>query len=122
MLADGIDKLPKYALAAMVIGAVVGIVLTLLEEVLPRQYRKWIPSPTALGIAGVVPAFNSISMFLGALLAWIFSKARPATDEKYTVPVASGLIAGESLMGVVIKLGIAGPQLLGELLKLFGSK
>jgi OPT family oligopeptide transporter len=122
LLADGIDKLPKYALAAMVIGAVVGIVLTLLEEFLPRQYRKWIPSPTALGIAGVVPAFNSISMFLGALLAWIFSKARPATDEKYTVPVASGLIAGESLMGVVIKLGIAGPQLLGELLKLFGGK
>ncbi|HBH51919.1 MAG TPA: peptide transporter [Planctomycetaceae bacterium] len=122
LLADGIDKLPKYALAAMIVGAVVGIVLTLLEEFLPRKYRKWIPSPTALGIAGVVPAFNSISMFLGAFLAWIFSKARPATDEKYTVPVASGLIAGESLMGVFIKLGIAGPQLLGELMKLFGGK
>ncbi|MFN9372243.1 MAG: OPT family oligopeptide transporter [Planctomycetaceae bacterium] len=122
LLADGIDKLPAGALFAMIIGAVVGIVLTLLEEFLPRKYRKWIPSPTALGIAGVVPAFNSISMFLGALLAWIFSKARPAVDEKYTVPVASGLIAGESLMGVVIKLGIAGPQLLGELLKLFGGK
>jgi len=122
LLADGIDKLPKYALAAMIVGALVGIGLTLLEEFLPRKYRKWVPSPTALGIAGVVPAYNSISMFLGALLAWLFSKAKPATDEKYTVPVASGLIAGESLMGVVIKLAIAGPQLVGELAKFFGSK
>lgn len=122
LLADGIDKLPKYALDAMVIGAVVGIVLTLLEEFLPRQYRKWIPSATALGIAGVVPAYNSLSMFLGAFVAWIFSKARPATDEKYTVPVASGLIAGESLMGVVMKLGIALPQLLEEVKKLLSSE
>jgi uncharacterized oligopeptide transporter (OPT) family protein len=55
-------------------------------------------------------------------VAWIFSKARPATDEKYTVPVASGLIAGESLMGVVMKLGIALPQLLEEVKKLLSSE
>src|SRR5207302_10114019 len=69
VLAEGIDKLPPYALHAMAVGGAIGILLTLAEELLPRQYRRWLPSATGLGIAGVVPAFNSISMFIGALAA-----------------------------------------------------
>jgi len=113
LLADGIDKLPAGAVTAIIIGACIGVVLTLLEEFTPSAYRKWIPSSTGLSIAGVIPAFNAISMFLGALIAWILSKASPATDKKYTVAVSSGLIAGESLMGVGIILTV-------ELLKYFG--
>ncbi len=111
LLSKGIGNLPKGALAAMIAGAFVGIILTLLEEVAPKKARKWIPSATGLGIAGVIPGFNSLSMFLGAFLAWMLSKKNPSVDEKYTVPVASGLIAGESLMGVAIKMAVAGPQL-----------
>lgn len=106
LLAKGIDSLPAGAKEAILIGAALGVVLTLLEEFTPKQYRKWIPSSTGLGIAGVIPAFNAISMFIGALIAWILSKASPQTDEKYTVAVSSGLIAGESLMGVGIILVI----------------
>jgi len=115
MLSDGLGNLPQYSLQAMLIGAAIGAVLTILEEITPRKYRWLIPSPTGLGIAGVVPAFNSISMFVGALLAWGLSKKSPATDEMYTVPVSSGLIAGESLMGVILKLSLAGPQLVKAL-------
>jgi uncharacterized oligopeptide transporter (OPT) family protein len=43
-------------------------------------------------------------MFAGALAAWAFAKARPKLADTYTVPVSSGLIAGESLMGVAIIL------------------
>jgi uncharacterized oligopeptide transporter (OPT) family protein len=50
----------------------------------------------------VIPAFNSIAMFAGALIAWLVARARPNVAETYTVPVSSGLIAGESLMGVAI--------------------
>ncbi len=88
----------------MILGALVGIVLTLLEEFLPKRYRRWIPSPTGLGIAGVVPAFNSLSMFAGAAIAWLVARYYPKVDDQFTVPVASGLIAGESLMGVTIRL------------------
>ena len=41
-------------------------------------------------------------MFLGALLVVWFSKWRPKLHEQYTIPVSSGIIAGESLMGVLI--------------------
>ncbi len=106
LLAKGIEALPAGALWAIAFGAVAGAVLTLLEEFAPERLRPWIPSPTGLGIAGVIPAFNSISMFVGALLAWLFAKASPRAAEAYTIPVSSGLIAGESLVGVAIILAI----------------
>ncbi|NBW97452.1 MAG: OPT family oligopeptide transporter [Planctomycetia bacterium] len=106
LLAKGIDSLPKGALAAIAVGAAVGVALTLLEEYAPKPWRPWLPSTTGLGIAGVIPAFNAIAMFAGALVAWLFARARPRDAETFTVPVSSGLIAGESLMGVAIILGL----------------
>jgi OPT family oligopeptide transporter len=106
LLAQGLHALPAGALEAIVIGAVLGIVLTLLEEFSPAEWKPWIPSTTGLGIAGVIPAFNSIAMFTGALLAWLYAKRSPKAGETYTVPVSSGLIAGESLVGVGIILTI----------------
>jgi len=38
------------------------------------------------------------------VLAMWFAKWRPKLAERYTVPVSSGIIAGESLMGVAIAL------------------
>ena len=52
----------------------------------------------------VIPCFNSISMFLGACAALWLSKAKPKIHQQYTIPVSSGIIAGESLMGVVLAL------------------
>jgi uncharacterized oligopeptide transporter (OPT) family protein len=115
MLGKGLDALPAGALQAMIIGAVVGILLALLEEWLPKEKRKWVPSPTGLGIAGVIPAFNSMAMFLGAAIAFVLAKTKPKLDEQYTIPVSSGLIAGESLMGVTIILGQQGPDLVQKL-------
>ena len=121
MMAKGFDALPKGAVTAMIVGGIVGILITLGEEFLPK-YRKWIPSATGLGIAGVIPAYNSISMFLGALAAWMLMKTKPEANEKYTVATASGLIAGESLMGVAIILWLKGPEMVREIIQhLFGG-
>ena len=108
MLSSGLESLPRGAVVAMAIGAVVGCTITLLEEYLPAKYKRWIPSATGLGIAGVIPAFNAISMFLGALFAWLLARTKPQIDERYTVSVSSGLIAGESLTGVAIILWMQG--------------
>jgi uncharacterized oligopeptide transporter (OPT) family protein len=52
----------------------------------------------------VVPGSNGIAMFLGALAADQLRRHRRELAERYVTPVASGLIAGESLMGVAIAL------------------
>jgi len=114
LLVKGIDALPAGALLAIGVGVAIGIVLTLLEELGPKSWRPWLPSTTGLGIAGVIPAYNSFAMFAGALVAWLFARARPKDAETYTVPVSSGLIAGESLMGVAIILVL-------EVMKAYGA-
>ena len=58
-------------------------------------------------VALVIPAWNSISMFIGALIALLVAKGSPKLAETYTIPVASGIIAGESLMGVTIAILVA---------------
>lgn len=115
LLSKGVSNLPEGTISAIIIGAVIGIILTLLEEFLPKEHRKWVPSSTGLSIAGVIPAFNSISMFAGALIAWIIAKVRRDIDEQYTIPFSSGLIAGESLIGVAIILAAQGPALVKTL-------
>ena len=103
LLAKGPGALPVSARFGLVIGASLGILLTVLEVTLPK-YKKFIPSPTGLGIAFTINGFNTISMFIGAVLALGFSAWKPKAAEQYTIPVASGIIAGESLMGVAIAL------------------
>ena len=87
----------------ILIGASLGIVLVLLERWLPK-YKKFIPSPTGLGLAFTFNGFNSVSFFIGSVLALIVSRVWPAWHKKFTVAVSSGIIAGESLMGAFIIL------------------
>ena len=103
LLAKGPGALPVSARYGLVIGAVLGLVLPVLEMMFPKQ-KKYIPSPTGLGLAFTINGFNSISMFIGAGLAVLFAKWRPKAADIYTVPVSSGIIAGESLMGVAIAM------------------
>ncbi|MCC6127190.1 MAG: OPT/YSL family transporter [Pirellulales bacterium] len=109
LLAEGFSKLPNYSVVAMCITGALGIALALADEFLPKHYAKWLPSATGLGIAGVVQAQQSIAMFIGALVAWLWMKNYPKSGEKFIVAGSSGLIAGESLMGVTIKLWEGGP-------------
>jgi uncharacterized oligopeptide transporter (OPT) family protein len=43
-------------------------------------------------------------MFVGAVIAHIAAAKLPDMAGTYTIPLASGLIAGESLMGVLVAL------------------
>lgn len=100
VLAEGVSSLEPSALWAAVWGGVIGIVLTLLHKI--KKIAKWLPSPVAIGIAFIVPAFYSIAMWLGALLTWFYAKKSANKVDAYGASLASGLIAGEGLMMVVI--------------------
>ena len=103
LLAKGVAALHPTARVGLVIGAVVGILIPLLELAFPKS-KKYIPSATGLGLAFTITGFYSVSMFIGALGALALAKAKPKVAEEYVVPVSSGIIAGESLMGVIIAL------------------
>jgi uncharacterized oligopeptide transporter (OPT) family protein len=52
----------------------------------------------------VVPAYYSIMMFLGGVIAWLLGRRFPRWSARFLVVIASGLIAGESLAGVAFAL------------------
>ena len=103
VLARGVHSLHPTARWAMLVGALIGLALPLLELAFPK-YKKYMPSAMGLGLALVIPAFNSVSMFIGAVLAASWLKRNEVKAEAYTIPIASGIIAGESLLGVAVAL------------------
>ena len=102
LLAQGFSTLHSTAKIAMLIGVAVGVIIPLLEKWFPKA-AKFIPSSMGIGLAFVIPFWNSLSMFLGALIVLIIEHKKKALEE-YVVPAASGIIAGESLAGVFIIL------------------
>jgi putative OPT family oligopeptide transporter len=104
LLTKGVGNLPPYTPHAMGIAAVLAIIFTLLIELGPASVKKWVPSPTGLGLSFILPASNSYTFLLGAILAEIISKKWPKQHDFYTIASASGFIAGESIMGVIVAL------------------
>ena len=54
-----------------------------------------------MGIAFIIPAYYSLVMLYGLVIWWIWRWFAPHAADKFTYAVASGLIAGEGLMGIV---------------------
>ena len=104
LLSVGFDQLPTHAAQAMFWGGVIGILLALLPRLLPDSWHRWAPSPTALGLAFVIPAYYSISIAIGALLSSLLHRYKPDWSKQFMIVLASGVIAGDSLLGVTIAL------------------
>jgi len=106
VLSQGLDTLPASAVQAIVVAFILGVLIVLVDRFFPKA-RPYTPSPAALGIALTVPASMSIAMFLGALIVWLLERKAPNWNSTYTIPIASGCIAGESIMGVILAVLLA---------------
>jgi uncharacterized oligopeptide transporter (OPT) family protein len=102
ILSQGFDALPEGALPALIVGSLLGVLLAVLE--IRVKDKTWIPSPTGLGIGMLVPASVIVTMFAGGLIGYLWSRAYPRSNALYMIPLASGLIAGEALVAVVVPL------------------
>ena len=100
----GFGALPQGALMAMSIGACVGIVLAVLEKTLPVKFRDWVPSGPSLGLAFLISPGISFALFLGSMAALGASKFIPSWSARFLIIAASGIIAGESLSGMLLAL------------------
>jgi uncharacterized oligopeptide transporter (OPT) family protein len=97
----GFSGIPYSALIAMAIAGIIGIVLALVERRLDGQRLLLVPSGATVGLAFVIPAGTSITLFLGAALASLVHWLAPRWAARFLLSAAAGLVAGESLFGVV---------------------
>jgi len=102
LLAQGLSSLPPHAMTAAAVGGFVGLALPFLARI--KAISKWLPSPIALGIAFMVTPYSSLAMWLGAFVTWWYGRRHADQVERYGASLASGLIAGEGLMMVVVAI------------------
>jgi putative OPT family oligopeptide transporter len=116
-LGRSLSSLESVKLWLIFAGSVVGVLLTLAPVLLPK-YREYLPSASAFGLAWVFPWYYALLFFLGALIALLLERRKPKLAAQFTLPVASGVVAGGSLMGVVLVFWANGGAILA---KLFGG-
>ncbi|RKH29622.1 OPT family oligopeptide transporter [Corallococcus praedator] len=95
----GLAGLPPHAGMGALVGCVVGAVLTLASR---GRAAKWLPSPVAMGIGFITPAFFAVTLCLGAGMAAIARRWSPKLTDAQVPAVGSGALVGESLMGLII--------------------
>jgi uncharacterized oligopeptide transporter (OPT) family protein len=100
ILSQGVSALPPGAVTALVIASLIGVLFAVLES----RHVAWIPSPTAVGIGMLVPAAVIFVMFLGSVVDRLWWRTDRRSHQSSMVPLASGLIAGEALVAVVVPL------------------
>jgi uncharacterized oligopeptide transporter (OPT) family protein len=103
LLTQGIHMLPVTAIWAIVVGALLGVALPLAGKLLPKA-EPYLPSAMGLGLSWVMIFENSLSFAIGAVLVALWTKFHKKSSDLYYVPVASGLIAGESLVAALIAI------------------
>ncbi|GJL60426.1 MAG: peptide transporter [Nitrospirales bacterium] len=96
----GSEAIPPGSLLAMSIASILGVGMVILDQSVPPSISRWIPSASTMGLAFVIPAWNSLSLFLGALLGAILMRYAKTWAERFVMALAAGLVAGESLAGV----------------------
>jgi len=84
-------------------GIGIGVVMVVLETLMPKR-KSWLPSATGFGFGMIFGFQYAILMLLGAAIAAIWNRGNRRTAEAYLVPVAGGLIAGYTLLAVVVAL------------------
>lgn len=100
-LGGGLSGIETSALIAMALAAPIGIALALLERKIDPRHLLFVPSGATLGLAFVIPASTSMMLALGAVLASLLHRIAPRFAARFVLAIAAGLVAGESLFGVV---------------------
>jgi putative OPT family oligopeptide transporter len=89
------------------IGGLIGVGIILMDEILARTTRHMRVPPLAVGLGIYLPTQSTLMIVVGAVAGWLFDRradrtARPEATKQLGVLLASGLIVGEGIIGVVI--------------------
>jgi putative OPT family oligopeptide transporter len=101
------------------IGAVIGAAMIFIDETLRRTTKGAHLSPLAVGLGIYLPTQSTLMVVVGAVAGWWFdrradAKAKnPEATKQLGVLLASGMIVGEGLLGVIIAALVAFSDKLG---------
>lgn len=101
-------------------GAIIGVVAVAVDEALKAFSGKRLHlPPLAIGMGIYLPLEADLLIPVGAVLGWFYNRwamqsKSPAFAERMGVLMATGLIVGESLMGVVYAAAVAGAEKAGS--------
>lgn len=99
----GIGNMHPMHREAMGWGLGLGTLLGVLElPMVPERFRRMLPSATGLGLGLILPFQYPLAMLVGAVGAAIWQRGDAKGADDYLVPAAAGVIAGVSLMGVLV--------------------
>jgi len=102
-LTQGGSALGRYALEAAILFGLLGILIAVFEG----RFKGRLPSPTGIGIGMMVPGAVVFTMFIGGLVQLLWEQTGSRSAHRMSTPLASGLIAGEAIVAVLIPLLIA---------------
>ena len=117
VMEKGLSFLPHGALQASIIAIFIGVFFELLlafkrtNEQGHEVSRFWmVPIPAALGFALILPGSLNIGIAIGSVIsaAWRqFSPGESGVYAHYAAPLASGLVAGEAMVGSIMMPALA---------------
>ncbi len=92
--------------SAILIGGLIGAVVIAFDEALARVVKSVRVPPLAVGLGIYLPTSTTLMIVVGALVGWAFNRragraVRGEAIKQLGVLLASGLIVGESLLGVL---------------------
>jgi OPT family oligopeptide transporter len=114
-MAQGLSAMHPVKVWSIVIGGLIGLILPILSRLFPKK-QNWIPSAAGIGLAWVFQWFYGLLFFVGALIGYGWKKRNSEQCEEYLFPVASGVVAGGALMGVVLVFWESGWEILKQFL------
>ena len=94
------------------VGAGIGVATIILDALLRRFTHGAHLSPLAVGLGIYLPTQSTMMVVIGSVVGWYFDRraerrANPARTKQLGVLLASGLIVGEGLIGVLIAALVA---------------
>jgi uncharacterized oligopeptide transporter (OPT) family protein len=98
----GMAALPPGALQALLIGALIGIIYTVLEHI--PALKKWMPETIGLGLGLVLAPALGIAFFIGGFIMWIVLGRWFKVSDVTLTTIAIGAIVAEGIGGVLQSL------------------
>jgi len=94
------------------VGAMIGVLVIAADEILRRGTKSAHLSPLAVGLGIYLPTQSTLMVTVGAIAGWYYDRRanrgpKPEAAKQLGVLLASGMIVGEGLVGVLLAAFVA---------------